>query len=319
MESKPLDRKEAATFVESMDIKKLMTYIEKRLKKIKINPPLSATSDESPEYLLEKIYENSQDDEFKERFRRAIAKLLTYEQIEMSTPDYLASLLIFCEQYIISEALVPIGGMALSEKMKGVSSIDGDLHRRVLMALARIPQGLKMSDIWINAVDDPRYTSAAFAAFSAQGLDKIIKYLHLFIRAYRKYPDSIDLEFAILKLYDDFKDEYTEQEISELIAQSLENEDQEIISTVKEILENWDKTLPTPPGDRRDSTEINKHNWLFQVKNSLCRILTQEDGDTLSVISAIKAWESIAEFEDKSGRGKKWGTLLQDYQQGKLL
>jgi hypothetical protein len=318
MKSKPIDRKDAAAFVESMDINDLMEYIEKRLKKIRINPPLSTTSDERPEYLLEKIYENSQNDEFKERFRRAIAKLLTHEQIEMSNPDYLASLLILCEQYIISEALVPIGGMALSEKMKGVSSIDGDLHRRALMALARIPQGLKMLDIWINAVDDPRYTSTAFAALSAQGLDKVLKFLPLFIRAYMKYPDSIDLEFAILKLYDDFKKDYSEQKISELIAQRLENEDRQIISTIKDILEKLDKTLPTPSGDSDNSTAIGKYNRLFQVKNSLCRILTQEGGETLSVTSAIEAWESIAELEDKSWRGKKWGTLLQDYQQGKL-
>ncbi len=235
-----LNRKKAAALVQEMDVLQLMEYIEKRLKRISTLPPLVTQSEEAPAYFLEKLYEQSENQDFKSRFRNAIARLLAAEQIDFSDADYLAALFIFSERYIIFEAVAPVGGMVLSEKLKGLQSSDGDLHRRALMALARMPQGLKMTDIWLNAVEDFRYTAAAFAALRSQGLDTILKFLPRFIRQYNEFPESVDVKFAVKTLYEEFN-ECTEDEISELIERSIENENLLVKQSIYSILMSSEK------------------------------------------------------------------------------
>jgi len=267
-ENELLERKKAVHLVENMDEARLIEFIAERLKRIRIVPPLCTSSDERPAYFLEKVYEKSKDDKFKSKFRNAIAKLLTFELLEISDPDYLAALLIFCEQFIIPEAVEPVGGMALGEKLKGISSTEGDLHHRVLMALARMPRGLKMTDIWVDAIEDPRYTSAAFAALREQGLEEINKYIPRFGRMYHKNPGSIDLKIALLTLYEEFRDTVEDEiEITNRITGNIENEDQGVINTINSTLESiGKKNSPLEIGDLIPHKEKNSKRFGESVK-----------------------------------------------------
>jgi hypothetical protein len=273
-----LDRRKAVPVVEKMDSIRLEEYIEKRLKRIFIRPPLASNTDEPPEYFLEKIYETSESEEFKTKFRCAIAELLKKEQNKISDPDYVSTLLSFCEQYVISEAIVSVSGLAASGQVKGIESIDGDLHYRVLMALARMPQGLEMTVIWVNAIDDSRYTAAAFAALREQGLEKICRYLPYFIRMCLENPSSIDMNIALMTLYDKFLDEgYSEDEITDCIAQSIKKESKRIKDEIKNTLEALNKVPPSPLEDEEEDTNRGIGEILRKVADVLFALLLNPD------------------------------------------
>jgi hypothetical protein len=244
MESELFERKHAVQIIGQMDLNRLVTYIKNRLTEKSIIPPIDMRSEEALESFLEEVYENSSDDEFKSRFRHAISILISEEQLNISSVDYLAILLSLCEELLISEATVPISGLVLSENLKGIDSMYGDLHHRALMALARLPQGIKMTDIWVNSIKDQKYTAAAFAALRSQGLETICRYLSQFVRMYQKNPESIDLNIGIDTLYEDFKDTYQESEITSRLTQCFEHEDPLIIDTMKNTIESTGRTFP---------------------------------------------------------------------------
>lgn len=238
-----IDLKKAVLAVEKRDEEEMMKYIEERLKGTTFIPTISPHSNQPPEYFLEKIYERGQDPQFKPRFRSAIAKLLKREKIGDFNPDFLASLLIFCEQYGITEAVVSIADMISSEELKGKQSIYGDLHLRALMAFARMPQGKKMTALWVEAIEDERYTAAAFTALREQGLEKIIKYLPLFIKMFERKPESIDMKIALLTLYDDYKNDLHEEEITRLILKTVKDETPVVKSCLNKKLKSIGRKL----------------------------------------------------------------------------
>ncbi|MGD2085572.1 MAG: hypothetical protein PVH61_05230 [Candidatus Aminicenantes bacterium] len=310
----------AVSILEDMDTQELMKYIEERLNEINFIPPLCTRSNEPPEYFLEKVYEKSQNSQFKSIFREGIAKLLAKEQIEISEPDYLAVLLIFCERYTISEAFIPVEGMVLSGKLKGKESICGDLHHRALMALARMPGGLKMTELWVEAIRDERYTAAAFAALREHGLDKIISYLPNFIRLHQKKPDCIDMEIALLTLYVSYKVHFPVYEITNLILHSVKNENQVVKNHLYSILnkplliyndfENEIKILPPGSEDLQ----------LFSLKSLLCfKLLSYIELETDQVTHDVKVWILIAMLVEKSSRQAKWSDLIWQIEQGKFI
>jgi len=303
-----IDRKKAVPIVEGMEPSELEGYIEKRLKGISIYPPLNA--DESPEYFLEKIYESSKDEGFKSKFRSVIAELLKREQNKISNADYVSTLLIFCEQYIISEAIVSVSGMALSGQLKGINSIDGDLHHRALMALARMPQGMEMTDIWVSAIDDSRYTAAAFAALREQGLEKICRHLPYFIRMHRKNPESIDMNIALITLYDRFAVEgFLEDEITSVIIRSFVNENLGQKREIRNLLENLGKKNPFLflNEDKKSISGVKHEERFFQLKSSLCGVFTQREDKIRDIEAvAINIYEYLAAIENNPTREKKW-------------
>jgi hypothetical protein len=310
----------AVSILEDMDTQQLMKYIEVRLNEINFIPPLCTRSNEPPEYLLEKVYERSQNDRFKSIFREAIAKLLSKEQVEFSDPDYLAMLLIFCERYIISEAFVPVEGMVLSGKLKGKESNYGDLHHRALMAMARMPGGLKMTELWVDAIEDERYTAAAFAALREQDLDKIISYLPHFIRLHQEKPDCIDMEIALLTLYVSYKAHFPVDEITNLILHSVKGEGQGLKNHLYSIL---NKTLFISndfDNDFKLLSPSSKDVQLFSLKSLLCcKLLSYIGLDSDQVTQDVKIWILIAMLEEKSSRQAKWSDLIWQIEQEKFI
>lgn len=315
-----IDLKEAVSAVEKMDEAEMLKYIEERLKRTTVIPTLSAHSNQPPEYFLEKIYEEGQNTQFKPRFRSAIAKLLKQKKIGDFNPDYLASLLIFCEQYVISEAVVPVADMILSGELKGKQSVYGDLHLRALMAFARIPQGKKMTALWIEAIEDERYTAAAFAALREQGLDKIITYLPRFIRLHQEKPDCIDMEIALLTLYVSYKAHFPVDEITKLILHSVKNENQVVKNHLYSILNkplliynDFDNEIKIlPPG----SEDLQ----LFSLKSLLCfKLLSYIELEPDQVTHDVKVWILIARLEEKSSRQTRWDDLMWKIEQEKYI
>lgn len=240
--------------LENMETVPLMEYIENRLKGANIIPPLCTRSDEPPEYLLEKIYERSQDESFKSRFRDAISRLLKKEQAEDTDRDYLAALLIFCEQYLISEAVGPVVDIIISEELRVKDSNYANLRHRALMALARMPQNRRITQLWIDAIEDERYTAAAFAALREKGLDKISRYLSRFIRMHRQKPGSIDMEIAILTLYENFCDQIKMVDFQ--LKKILNNESDTLKCHLDNILKNAGIMLPLNMAGETDTREV---------------------------------------------------------------
>jgi hypothetical protein len=330
-----MDRRKAVPIIENMESAQLMDYIQKRLKGEFLSPPLNPWADERPGYLLEKIYEKSQDEAFKSRFRNAIAELLTNEQLRISDPDYLASLLLLCERFIISEAVIPISGMIFSKKLSGMDSADGNLHHRALMAMARMPQGKETDALWVTVMEDSNYTSAAFAALREQGLETIIRYLPDFIRLYIYNPESINMKIAIRSLYEyaQEKEGYDEKEVIEKILESVES-NSEYEETMREVME--EAAIPVheevllPYGDSNDRKEkatikvpmkvssenlfnyyrIRRVPALNRLKSSVFEMLLTKDVSQQPMI----AWKSIAEIEKNSERVRKWKGMMVKYQ-----
>jgi len=315
-----IDLKEIVSNIEKMNTLPLIKYIEERLKGIRVIPPLSARSNEPPEFFLEKIYESNPNNRFKARFRDSIAKLLSKEQKENLNPNYLATLLILCEQYTISEAFTPVADMISSGKLKGRQSIYGDLHHRAMMALARMPQGKKMTAQWLNAIEDERYTAAAFAALREQGLDKIIINLPRFIRIYQEKSGSIDMDIALLTLYESYQTILPKEEITKLILlgakneyPTLKNHLDSILPKVflhSNILNNSVKLLPAPA----DSGVQN-----YSLKSIVCcKLLSHIVFEANQVIQDMNLWILIAILEDNSCRQTKWIELVCQVEQGKF-
>lgn len=302
-----VNQKKAAAIVQNMKIPKLTKYIKERLTGISILPPLVTQSDEMPAYFLEKVYEQSENEDFKSKFRNAIAKLLTEEQFEISDTDYLATLFLFCERYIISEAVASVGGMALSDKLKGMQSSGGDLHCRALMALARMPQGLKMTDIWVNAITDARYTSATFAALRSQGLETILRYLPGFIRMSTEFPKSLNLKLAIKTLYEEFKD-YPENKITELIEQYVEKENVTVKESLYSIFKSLGKSFIMPLKREWTYTEpISQNKLIFKIKSDLLILSTRKEKEIKQIEPfLLPMWESISKMEGKPERANKY-------------
>ncbi|MFC2155907.1 hypothetical protein ACFLRB_05410 [Acidobacteriota bacterium] len=288
-----LDRYKAVLLVEKLEFADLVVYIEERLRGISVLPAIDTRSDEMPEYFLEKLYEHSNIDEFKSKFRKAIATLLCQELLEISHPDYLAILLALCEEFIIEEATAPVSGLALSGKLKGINSNYGDLHRQVLMALARLSEGLKMTDIWVKDITDSRYTASAFAALREQGLETICKYLPQFLRMVNEQPDSLDMGFSIKTLYDNFQSEYSQEEITQFIFDCSENENEKIRKELISVLESIDKDFSL-------------------LKNILFKELTQKEVVPGNARKKIDLWQWIAEKENKPERAARWKGLLKN-------
>jgi hypothetical protein len=303
--------------LETMDTKQLMEYIEARLKVINNFPPLSARSNEPSGYVLEKIYEGSREDRFKSRFRDAVARLLIKEKerISISDPGYLASLLIFCEQYVISEAIAPLVDIILKEELKGIQSVYGDLHHRALMALARMPQEPETARLWENAMEDERYLAAAFSALREQGLYKIITYLPRFTRLHLKKPGSIDMEIALLTLYENYQAQLPREEITNLILFSVKNEPQAVQNHLYDVL---NKSLHL---DNQANLLLSSSNavQLYSLKSLIfCRLLSYIEFEAEQVIQDIKAWILVALLEENLSRQNKWIELVCQVECGKF-
>lgn len=299
-----LDRKKAVTIVENMAQDRLEEYIEKRLKGISVCPALNTHSDETPEYFLQKTYEVSKQKRFKSKFRKAIASLLKEEQDKLSDTDYVGTLLKLCERYIISEAVVSVSGMASIKRMKGIKSIHGDLYRCTLMALARMPEGLEMTDIWVKAISDSAYTAAAFAALREQGLEQICRYLPRFMQMYRTTPGCLNMSIAFTTLYDKFeKLEYSEEEITRCIINQFEDKDWEYGVALANILENIGKKVPENITQARPTPK----EILREVKSKLMLLSTQKEGELKTYAASL--WEKTAEFENKPDRKEKWAAI----------
>ena len=311
-----MDRRKAVPIIENMESAQLMNYIQKRLKGEFLSPPLNPWADERPAYLLEKIYEKSQDEEFKSRFRNAIAALLTNEQLRISDPDYLASLLLLCERFIISEAVIPISGMIFSKKLKEIESADGNLHHRALMATARMPQGKETDALWVTVMEDSNYTSAAFAALKEQGLETIIKYLPDFIRMYIQNPESINMKIAIRSLYEyaQEKEGYEKKEVIEKILESVES-NSEYEKTMRAVMEEAAIKVPGKVPSEILSDNYRVERWPARNKLKFIDIfemLLTED----VTHQQMRAWISIAEIEKNSERVRKWKGMIVKYYQG---
>ncbi|MDQ1353755.1 MAG: hypothetical protein QG657_4062 [Acidobacteriota bacterium] len=303
-----IDREEAFFEVEKFEFNELVTYIEKRLRRESILPPLDTRSDELPEYFLEKLYEHSRNEVFKSRFRKAVTVLLCHELPEISDNDYLATLLVLCEEYIIEEAITPVSGLALSGKLKRKKSGYGDLHRQALLALARLPEGLKMTDIWVNSITDPRYTAAAFAALRTQRLDIICKYLPLFIRMTWEHPDCLDINIGIKTIYEEYQEDYSEEEITQMLINCGDENNDEIRRELNNIIADLNKNGLPPV--------TNEEDWLFEytpMKNYLLAKLTRKNIDPENAHREIVVWKWIAEKENKRERASRWENVATIY------
>jgi hypothetical protein len=304
-----IDREEAFFKVEKLEFNELLTYIEKRLRRDLILPPLDTRSDEPPEYFLEKLYEHSQEDGFKSRFRNAITVLLCRELPEISDDGYLATLLVLCEEFIINEAITPVSGLALSGKLKGKKNRYGDLHRQALLALARLPEGLTMTDIWVNSIADPQYTAAAFAALRTQGLDKICKHLPQFLRMNREHPDCLNIAIGIKTIYDEYQEDYSEEEITQMLINCADDKNVDIKGELISIITSINKKGNTISTFDPNNSENQTSEKLKPLINLLFALLTQKNIDLKKAQQLILLWKYIAEIENKMERAARWGKM----------
>lgn len=246
------------------DYTPLARFIKTRLHEKNIcpvSPPLSRRSQESPDYLLGKAYERSNNNEFKLYFQKAVAFLLNEAQRRKVSPDYMAALLVMCQQCMNKEAALPLAEMVLDDSLKGINSTYGDLYRLALMAFARIQEGLDMTEIWALAIKDKRYTAAAFAALREQGVERVIQYLPDFVNMSSAHPESIDLEISLRTLYVLKNKKLSDEEITRMIYRKILCETQEMVKLVSGILKTMGQELNTEnEGEKFERNERQKGN-----------------------------------------------------------
>ena len=289
--------------LESLSEIELKEFIAARISGLISDAARDTRTRYKPETLLIRTYQSTPDEDFKARFRRAVAQLLCDEWHEIFSDgreeikgEYLSRLLYLIELFRIKEAQPAVSSMAFNFKkfvgVKGYYTVD--LAVQVLAALAPLQdKDLFYSAFWRSILEDKKwrqYGGAAFTGLRFYGFEKSLQGLPLYIKAGMEYPEDINLDVGVMRFVKQNRDRPVLSAIADRFAKEPDDVRKRLLDALRDIPSIAEEVAEVEP--RLTKTRVKKISEK-QIKNELCQFRS------VPAISAPLFYEGIVEHKRK--------------------
>ncbi len=234
-----------------------------------------------PETLLIRAYQTTPDEDFKGRFRHAVAQLLCDEWHEIFSDgqgeikgEYLSRLLYLVELFRIKEAQPAVSSMVFNFKKfantKGYYT--ADLAVQVLAALAPLQdKDTFYADFWMYILEHEkwrRYGGAAFTGLRFYGFVESLQALPLYIKAGMEYPEDVTIDIGVMRFVKQNRDRPVLSAIADQFAKEPEDVRKRLLDALKDIPSIAEEVAEVEPRltKIRDEKVLEK-----QIRSELCK------------------------------------------------
>ena len=234
--------------LESLSEIELKEFIAARISGLISDAARDTRTRYKPETLLIRAYQTTHDEDFKGRFRRAVAQLLCDEWHEIFSDgreeikgEYLSRLLYLIELFRIKEAQPAVSSMAFNFKkfvgVKGYYTVD--LAVQVLAALAPLQdKDLFYSAFWRSILKDKkwrRYGGAAFTGLRFYGFVESLQGLPLYIKAGMEYPEDVTIDIGVMRFVKQYRNHAVLSAIADRFAEEPEDVRRRLLDALEDI------------------------------------------------------------------------------------
>jgi len=234
--------------LESLSEIELKKFIKARVSGLRFKAVRDTRTRYKPETLFIRAYQTTPDEDFKARFRRAVAQLLCDEWHEIFSDgqgeikgEYLSRLLYLVELFSIKEAQPAISSMAFNFKrfagVKGHYTVD--LAVQVLAALAPLQDKDSFyADFWRYILEHEkwrRYGGAAFTGLRFYGFDESLQGLPLYIKAGMEYPDNVTIDIGVMRFVKQYRNRAVLSAIADRFAEEPEDVRRRLLDALEDI------------------------------------------------------------------------------------
>jgi len=234
--------------LESLSEIELKQFIAARISGLISDAVYDTRTRYEPETLLIRAYQTTPDEEFKARFRCAVAQLLCDEWYEIFSDgrgeikgEYLSRLLYLVELFRIKEAQPAVSSMAFNFKefanTKGYYT--ADLAVQVLAALVPLQdEDIFYSTFWQGILEDKkwwRYGDVAFTGLRFYGFGESLRNMPLYIKAGMEYPEDTAIDIGVMCFVKQYRDHAVLSAIADRFAKEPADMRQRLLDALKDI------------------------------------------------------------------------------------